>query len=63
MSRAYCLAVTKVYTFEPTFCAENSNTSRHLAEAWMVEPEIAFADRSHYAALAEALLNTPSRRC
>ncbi len=59
---AYCLAVTKVYTFDPTFRAENSNTSRHLAESWMVEPEIAFADRSHYAALAEALLKLPSRR-
>ena len=43
---AYCLALTKVYTFGPTFRAENSNTSRHLAEFWMVEPEIAFADIS-----------------
>jgi asparaginyl-tRNA synthetase len=41
---AYCLALTKVYTFGPTFRAENSNTSRHLAEFWMIEPEIAFAD-------------------
>src|SRR5271169_6397220 len=40
---AYCLALTKVYTFGPTFRAENSNTSRHLAEFWMIEPEIAFA--------------------
>ena len=40
----YCLALTKVYTFGPTFRAENSNTSRHLAEFWMIEPEIAFAD-------------------
>src|SRR6195256_4861807 len=38
---AYCLALSKVYTFGPTFCAENSNTSRHLAEFWMIEPEIA----------------------
>ena len=38
---AYCLALTKVYTFGPTFRAENSNTSRHLAEFWMIEPEIA----------------------
>ncbi len=48
--------MTKVYTFGPTFRAENSNTSRHLAEFWMVEPEIAFADLSDNAALAEALL-------
>ena len=41
---AYCLALSKVYTFGPTFRAENSNTSRHLAEFWMVEPELAFAD-------------------
>jgi aspartyl/asparaginyl-tRNA synthetase len=41
---AYCLALNKVYTFGPTFSAENSNTSRHLAEFWMIEPEIAFAD-------------------
>ena len=53
---AYCLALTKVYTFGPTFRAENSNTSRHLAEFWMIEPEIAFADLADNAALAEALL-------
>jgi len=53
---AYCLALTKVYIFGPTFRAENSNTSRHLAEFWMIEPEIAFADLSDNAALAEALL-------
>src|SRR6266849_6017704 len=53
---AYCLALTKVYTFGPTFRAENSNTSRHLAEFWMVEPEIAFADLSADADLAEACL-------
>jgi asparaginyl-tRNA synthetase len=47
---AYCLALTKVYTFGPTFRAENSNTSRHLAEFWMIEPEIAFADLSANAA-------------
>ena len=53
---SYCLALSKVYTFGPTFRAENSNTSRHLAEFWMVEPEIAFADLSDNATLAEALL-------
>jgi asparaginyl-tRNA synthetase len=53
---AYCLAPTKVYTFGPTFRAENSNTSRHLAEFCMIEPEIAFADLSDNAALAEGLL-------
>ncbi|MDZ7622135.1 MAG: asparagine--tRNA ligase [Candidatus Competibacteraceae bacterium] len=53
---AYCLALSKVYTFGPTFRAENSNTSRHLAEFWMVEPETAFADLHANADLAEALL-------
>jgi asparaginyl-tRNA synthetase len=52
----YCMALSKVYTFGPTFRAENSNTSRHLAEFWMIEPEIAFADLSDNATLAEALL-------
>jgi asparaginyl-tRNA synthetase len=52
----YCLALSKVYTFGPTFRAENSNTSRHLAEFWMVEPEIAFADLNDLADLAEDFL-------
>ncbi|MFT3963576.1 asparagine--tRNA ligase [Propionivibrio sp.] len=52
----YCMALSKVYTFGPTFRAENSNTSRHLAEFWMIEPEIAFADLADDATLAEALL-------
>ena len=53
---AFCLALSKVYTFGPTFRAENSNTSRHLAEFWMIEPEIAFADLNDDANLAEAFL-------
>jgi asparaginyl-tRNA synthetase len=52
----FCLAMTRVYTFGPTFRAENSNTSRHLSEFWMVEPEIAFADLADNADLAESLL-------
>ncbi len=50
------LALTNVYTFGPTFRAENSNTSRHLAEFWMVEPEMAFCDLRGNAELAEAFL-------
>ena len=52
----YCCALSKVYTFGPTFRAENSNTSRHLAEFWMIEPEIAFADLTANADLAESFL-------
>ncbi|MDE0193197.1 MAG: asparagine--tRNA ligase [Gammaproteobacteria bacterium] len=54
----YCLAMSKVYTFGPTFRAENSNTSRHLAEFWMIEPEIAFADLDDLADLAEDFLKS-----
>lgn len=54
----YCMAMSKVYTFGPTFRAENSNTSRHLAEFWMVEPEIAFADLMQSAELAERMLKS-----
>ena len=53
---AYCLSLSKVYTFGPTFRAENSNTTRHLAEFWMVEPEIAFADLAEDARVAEDFL-------
>lgn len=53
---AYCLALSKVYTFGPTFRAENSNTSRHLAEFWMVEPELAFASLSDICNLSQDLL-------
>ncbi|WP_034949700.1 asparagine--tRNA ligase [Erwinia oleae] len=52
----YASAISKIYTFGPTFRAENSNTSRHLAEFWMLEPEVAFADLNDAAALAEAML-------
>jgi asparaginyl-tRNA synthetase len=52
----YCNALSRVYTFGPTFRAENSNTSRHLAEFWMIEPEIAFADLADNAKLAEDML-------
>ena len=53
---AYCMALSKVYCFGPTFRAENSNTTRHLAEFWMLEPELAFADLSDAIDLAERLL-------
>ncbi|MFC6440202.1 asparagine--tRNA ligase [Bowmanella sp. JS7-9] len=52
----YACALSKIYTFGPTFRAENSNTSRHLAEFWMIEPEVAFAELSDIAQLAEDML-------
>jgi len=55
-AEAYACALGGVYTFGPTFRAENSNTRRHLAEFWMVEPEMAFADLSDDADLAEEYL-------
>src|SRR4051795_10624974 len=55
---AYCLALSRVYTFGPTFRAENSNTTRHLSEFWMIEPEIAFADLADDADLAEDFLKS-----
>jgi len=58
---AFCLAMSRVYTFGPTFRAENSNTRRHLAEFWMVEPEIAFADLDDDVALAESFLKSVFR--
>ncbi|MEO6759989.1 MAG: asparagine--tRNA ligase, partial [Saprospiraceae bacterium] len=53
---AFCLALSKVYTFGPTFRAENSNTTRHLAEFWMIEPEVAFNDLQDNMQLAEDML-------
>jgi len=50
------LALSEVYTFGPTFRAENSNTTRHLAEFWMIEPEVAFADLDDNMDLAEEML-------
>src|SRR5205814_3080652 len=52
-AEALALALTKVYTFGPTFRAENSNTSRHANEFWMIEPEMAFTDLDGNMALAE----------
>ena len=52
----YALAFGKVYTFGPTFRAENSNTTRHAAEFWMIEPEIAFADLKDDMKLAEDMI-------
>ena len=52
----FAVALADVYTFGPTFRAENSNTSRHLAEFWMVEPEVAFCDLDRLAGLAEDFL-------
>jgi asparaginyl-tRNA synthetase len=52
----YATALTRVYTFGPTFRAENSNTTRHLAEFWMIEPEFAFADLDDNMTLAEDFL-------
>jgi asparaginyl-tRNA synthetase len=55
-AEALALALSKVYTFGPTFRAENSNTSRHASEFWMIEPELAFCDLNGNMNLAEAFL-------
>ncbi|HSH35210.1 asparagine--tRNA ligase [Schnuerera sp.] len=55
-AEAYALAFKNVYTFGPTFRAENSNTARHAAEFWMIEPEIAFADLKDNRELAEDMM-------
>src|SRR5438445_5978624 len=52
-AEAFALALSKVYTFGPTFRAENSNTSRHASEFWMIEPEMAFCDLNGNMNLAE----------
>lgn len=66
-AEAYACSLGKVYTFGPTFRAENSHTSRHLAEFWMVEPEMAFADLEENAQVAEDflrhLLRTVLEKC
>ncbi len=54
-AECFALAYSNVYTFGPTFRAENSNTPRHAAEFWMIEPEIAFADLEDYMSLAEEM--------
>lgn len=54
----FCAAFRNIYTFGPTFRAENSNTSRHAAEFWMIEPEIAFADLNADMELGEAMIKT-----
>ncbi len=54
----YCMGMSKVYTFGPTFRAENSHTSRHLAEFWMVEPELAFANLNDVCELSQAMLQS-----
>ena len=55
-AETYALALGRVYTFGPTFRAENSNTARHLAEFWMIEPELSFADLDVNAEVAESFL-------
>lgn len=61
-AESFACALGSVYTFGPTFRAENSHTSRHLAEFWMVEPEMAFADLEDDMSLAEAYVQFVSQR-
>jgi len=61
-AETHACALGNVYTFGPTFRAENSNTTRHLAEFWMIEPEMAFADLSDNADLAEDFLRSLLRQ-
>ncbi len=62
-AETYAMAFKNVYTFGPTFRSENSNTARHAAEFWMVEPEIAFADLADDMNLAERMLKFIIRYC
>lgn len=62
-AEAYCMAFSQVYTFGPTFRAENSNTARHAAEFWMIEPEIAFAGLQEDMALAEEMMKYLIQYC
>lgn len=62
-AETYCMAFKNVYTFGPTFRAENSNTARHAAEFWMVEPEIAFADLEDDMCLAEDMIKYVIQYC
>ena len=59
----FCMAFRNVYTFGPTFRAENSNTARHAAEFWMIEPEMAFADLNDDMALAESMIKYVINYC
>ena len=59
----YCMAFRNIYTFGPTFRAENSNTARHAAEFWMIEPEIAFAELRDNMDLAEAMIKYVINYC
>lgn len=59
----YAMAFRKVYTFGPTFRSENSNTARHAAEFWMIEPEVAFADLNDNMDLAESMLKYIIKYC
>lgn len=59
----YCMAFGNIYTFGPTFRAENSNTARHASEFWMIEPEIAFADLGNNMELAEEMMKYLIRYC
>ena len=62
-AETFAMGLGKVYTFGPTFRAENSNTSRHLAEFWMIEPEVAFNDLADNMDLAEDFIKYRNLLC